>query len=62
MMNFKDNEQGYSAVIYIIESSNSVVLHFGGFEDMSECKHFSTKIMNDLGIESLYVPKGETLH
>jgi hypothetical protein len=35
MMDFDDNEKGYSAVIYIMESSKSVVIHFGGFNDLN---------------------------
>ena len=51
MMDFDDNEKGYSAVIYIMESSNSVVVHFGGFNDLRECRYFSSHIMEDFGIE-----------
>ena len=44
-------------------SSNSVVVHFGGFEDLSECRYFSSHIMEDFGIEQLLnVPKGVTVH
>ena len=46
-----------------MESSNSVVVHFGGFEDLSECRYFSSHIMEDFGIEQLLnVPKGVTVH
>ena len=45
-----------------MESSNSVVVHFGGFDDILECKKFSHNLMDDLGIESLFVPKGVTVH
>ena len=45
-----------------MESSNSVVVHFGGFDDLTECKKFSHNLMDDLGIESLFVPKGVTVH
>tara|TARA_R100000278_G_C5444946_1_gene155083 strand:+ start:720 stop:911 length:192 start_codon:yes stop_codon:yes gene_type:complete len=63
MFNFDDGKKGYSAVIYIMESSNSVVVHFGGFEDLSECRYFSSHIMEDFGIEQLLnVPKGVTVH
>lgn len=62
MIEFEDKEQGYSAIIYIMESSNSVVVHFGGFEDFKECKNFSSRIMDDLGIENLAVPMGATIH
>ena len=63
MMDFDDNEKGYSAVVYIMESSKSVVVHFGGFNDLKECRYFSTHIMDDLGIEQLLnVPQGVTVH
>ena len=63
MMDFDDNEKGYSAVIYIMESSKSVVIHFGGFNDLKECRYFSNNIMDDLGIEQLLnVPSGVTVH
>tara|TARA_B100001250_G_C19631746_1_gene714059 strand:- start:72 stop:260 length:189 start_codon:yes stop_codon:yes gene_type:complete len=62
MMDFFDGEKGYSAIIYVMESSNSVVVHFGGFNNITECQKFSHHLMDDLGIESLLVPKGVTVH
>jgi len=62
MMNFLDGNKSYSAIIYVMESSNSVVVHFGGFDDLTECKKFSHNLMDDLGIESLLVPRGVTVH
>ena len=63
MMEFDDEQKGYSAVIYIMESSKSVVVHFGGFNDLHECRYFSHHIMEDFGIEQLLnVPKGVTVH
>ena len=63
MMDFDEDKQGYSAVIYIMESSTSVVVHFGGFNDLSECRYFSSHIMEDFGIEQLLnVPQGVTVH
>ena len=62
MMDYIDGKKGYSANIYVMESSNSVVVHFGGFDDITECKKFSHHLMDDLGIESLLVPKGVTVH
>ena len=62
MYDFLDGNKGYSAIIYVMESSNSVVVHFGGFDDILECKKFSHNLMDDLGIESLFVPKGVTVH
>ena len=62
MMDYLDGKKGYSAIIYVMESSNSVVVHFGGFDDITECKKFSHHLMDELGIESLLVPKGVTVH
>ncbi len=63
MLDYEDGKQGYSAVIYIMESTNSVVVHFGGFNDLTECRYFSHHIMDDLGIENLLnVPRGVTVH
>ena len=63
MFDYEDGKQGYSAVIYIMESTNSVVVHFGGFNDLTECRYFSHHIMYYLGIENLLnVPKGVTVH
>ena len=63
MMEFDDKEKGYSAVVYIMESTNSVVVHFGGFNDLTECRYVSTHIMDALGIEQLLnVPRGVTVH
>ena len=46
-----------------MESSNSVVVHFGGFNDLKECRYFSHHIMEDFGIEQLLnVPQGVTVH
>ena len=62
MYDFLDGEKGYSAIIYVMESSNSVVVHFGGFNNITEGKKFSHHLLDDLGIESLLVPKGVTVH
>ena len=56
MIDFEDEQKGYSAVIYVMEGSKSVVVHFGGFDDIKEATKFSKFLMNDLGIESLVVP------
>ena len=62
-MDFDDDKQGYSAVIYIMESSKSVGVHFGGVKDLRECRYFSHHIMEDFGIEQLLnVPQGVTVH
>ena len=62
MIDFRDNKKGYSAIIYILESNNSVLVHFDGFTDILEAKMFSNHLMDDLGIEQLNIPVGETIH
>lgn len=61
-MKFNDKPEGYPAVVYVMENTNSVLIHFGGFEDILEAKTFSSHIMDELGIERLFVPKGVTIH
>ena len=62
MMEFDDKQNGYPAVVYVMENNNSVLIHFGGLEDLLEAKTFSHHIMNELGIERLFVPRGVTIH
>jgi hypothetical protein len=61
-MKFNDKPEGYPAVVYVMENTNSVLIHFGGFEDILEAKTFSSHIMDELGIERLFVPRGVTIH
>ena len=62
MIDFRDNKKGYSAIIYVLESNNSVLVHFDGFTDLVEAKMFSNHLMDDLGIEQLNIPVGDTIH
>jgi len=62
MKKFNDKKIGYTAIVYVMESTNSVIVHFDGFNNLKECDSFSYKIMDDLGIEPLYVPESVTLH
>ena len=62
MIKFDDKQNGYPAVVYVMENNNSVLIHFAGFEDILEAKTFSSHIMDELGIERLFVPKGVTIH
>ena len=62
MIDFRDNKKGSSAIIYVLESNNSVLVHFDGFTDLVEAKMFSNHLMDDLGIEQLNIPVGETIH
>ena len=62
MIEFEDKQNGYPAVVYVMENNNSVLIHFGGFQDLLEAKKFSTHIMDELVIERLFVPRGVTIH
>mgnify|MGYP001190659960 CR=1 FL=1 len=62
MIDFEDELKGYSAIIYVMENSKSVVVHFGGFDDILEARNFSKYLMHDLGIENLFVPENKTIH
>ena len=62
MYEFNDKKFGYTAIVYVMESTNSVIVHFDGFNNIKECNKFSHQIMDDLGIEALFTPKHVTLH
>ena len=62
MIDFEDEMKGDAAIIYVMENSKSVVVHFGGFDDILEGRNFSKYLMHDLGIENLFVPEHKTVH
>lgn len=62
MKKFDDKKMGYTAIVYVMESTKSVIVHFDGFNNLKECDNFSYQVMDDLGIEPLYVPESVTLH
>jgi hypothetical protein len=62
MMEFEDKKLGYSAIVYVLEQDNSVVVHFDGFDDVYECQDFSHYIMKELKIQNLFRPADTTLH
>jgi|TARA_B110000259_G_scaffold131251_1_gene148100 hypothetical protein len=62
MKKFNDKKIGYTAVVYVMESNNSVIVHFDGFKNIKECDNFSFQIMDDLGIEPISLPESVTLH
>ena len=62
MYEFNYKKFGYTAIVYVMESTNSVIVHFDGFNNIKECNKFSHQIMDDLGIEALFTPKDVTLH
>ena len=62
MKKFNDKKIGYTAVVYVMESNNSVIVHFDGFKNIKECDNFSFQIMDDLGIEPISLSENITLH
>jgi len=62
MFEFDDKKLGYTAIVYVMESTNSVIVHFDGFNNLKECNRFSHQIMDDLGIETLFSKESQTLH
>ena len=62
MFEFDDKKLGYTAIVYVMESTNSVIVHFDGFNNLMECNRFSYQIMDDLGIETLFSKESQTLH
>ncbi len=62
MFEFDDKKLGYTAIVYVMESTNSVIVHFDGFDNLKECNNFSHQIMDDLGIETLLSSQIQTLH
>ena len=62
MFEFDDKKLGYTAIVYVMESTNSVIVHFDGFNNLKECNKFSHQIIDDLGIETLFSKESQTLH
>ncbi len=62
MKKFDDKKKGYTAIVYIMESTKSVIVHFDGFKDIKECDNFSFQVMDDLGIEPISTSESITLH
>ena len=50
------------AVILISEATNSVSVHFEGFEDYEDAKDFSKYIGKELNIENLPFTANDTIH
>ena len=62
MKKFNDKKIGYTAIVYVMESTKSVIVHFDGFKNIKECDNFSYQIMDDLGIEPISLSENITLH
>lgn len=51
-----------NAIVVISESTNSVMIHFEGFEDYLEAKDFSEYMVEELGINTDYYNFSKTIH
>ena len=51
-----------NAIVVISESTNSVMIHFEGFEDYLEAKDFSEYMVEELGIITNDCNLSKTIH
>jgi len=51
-----------NAIVVISENTNSVMIHFEGFEDFYEAKDFSEYMVEELGINTDYYNLSKTIH
>ena len=49
-------------IVVVSEYNNSVIVHFGGFEDYEDAKDFSEYMTDQLGIKPLNIPPDTTIH
>jgi len=59
---FEKVKSRINALIVITEHTNSVIIHFDGFEDYNDAKQFSEYMTEQLGITSLLIPSNKTIH
>jgi len=58
----KDYKNRINAIVVISENTNSVMIHFEGFEDFYEAKDFSEYMVEELGINTDYYNLSKTIH
>ena len=58
----KDYKNRINAIVVISENTNSVMIHFEGFEDFYEAKDFSEYMVDELGINTDYYNLSRTIH
>lgn len=56
------NKNKINALVVVSESTESVIIHFDGFDDLHHAKHFSDFMLDELGIEPLNYPDNRTIH
>ena len=58
----KDYKNRINAIVVISENTNSVMIHFEGFEDYLEAKDFSEYMVEELGINTNDYNLSKTIH
>ena len=51
-----------NALVVVSESTESVIIHFDGFDDLHHAKHFSDFMLDELGINQLNYLENTTIH
>ena len=58
----KKNKNKINALVVVSESTESVIIHFNGFDNLHHAKHFSDFMLDELGINQLNYPENTTIH
>mgnify|MGYP003118415077 FL=1 len=59
---FKNEKPKINALVVISELTNSVIIHFDGFNDLNEAHDFSNYMIEELGINPLQYTLNKTIH
>ena len=52
----------HTAIVYVMENSNSVIVHFGGLKNVYEAWNFSDELVEKLDIQKIDIPQNRTIH
>tara|TARA_R100000278_G_C5389604_1_gene135579 strand:+ start:437 stop:610 length:174 start_codon:yes stop_codon:yes gene_type:complete len=52
----------HTAIVYVMENSNSVIVHFGGFKNAYEAWNFGDELVEKLDIQKVDIPQNRTIH
>ena len=52
----------HTAIVYVMENSNSVIVHFGGFKNVYEAWNFGYELVEKLDIQKIDIPQNRTIH
>ena len=59
---FKNEKPKINALVVISELTNSVIIHFDGFNNLNEAHDFSDYMIEELGINPLQYTLNKTIH